>query len=111
MRPRCRAHYKNNRASYIARNRRARHRLAEYVRQIKDGALCVDCRLPHPFYRLDFDHVRGVKLFNVSLVGGRTRKQIDEEIAKCDLVCANCHRDRTFNRAARRARTSGTQGH
>jgi hypothetical protein len=50
---------------------------------------------------MDFDHVRGKKLFCVgSLVvqQGVGRRQALEEIAKCDVVCANCHRLRTSYR-------------
>jgi hypothetical protein len=49
---------------------------------------------------MDFDHVRGEKLFDVSrMVGpGLSLELIKAEIAKCDVVCANCHRIRTFER-------------
>jgi hypothetical protein len=30
---------------------------------------------------------------------GRSRREILDEIAKCQLVCANCHAIRTFERA------------
>src|SRR5262249_2796711 len=41
------------------------------------------------------------KFFNISVAGGQTRlswERIAEEIAKCDVVCANCHRIRTHER-------------
>lgn len=46
---------------------------------------------------LEFDHVRGVKKGDVSLMArqGLALKTIDAEIAKCDVRCANCHRRRT----------------
>jgi hypothetical protein len=49
---------------------------------------------------LDFDHVRGEKLFSVSK--GLTDRSFDTlvaEMAKCEVVCANCHRRRTARRA------------
>jgi hypothetical protein len=47
---------------------------------------------------MDFDHVRGEKQSNVaSLVGmSASEERLRAEIAKCDVVCANCHRERTY---------------
>jgi hypothetical protein len=49
---------------------------------------------------MDFDHVRGSKsgLISEMVAGGRPWSVIEDEIAKCDLVCSNCHRYRTFAR-------------
>jgi len=48
---------------------------------------------------MDFDHVRGVKHANVmELVSTLSKKRIDQEIAKCEIVCSNCHRIRTHMR-------------
>jgi hypothetical protein len=61
---------------------------------------CIDCGLEYPWYVMDFDHVRGEKKFDLSVAAqkGRSIKSILDEIAKCELVCSNCHRERTFNR-------------
>ena len=56
---------------------------------------CQDCHKMYPPYVLDFDHVRGKKRFNVSRGGCRSGQVLLAEIAKCDIVCANCHRERT----------------
>lgn len=70
-----------------------------YVNQLKDNP-CMDCGLKFPPVCMDFDHVRGEKLFNISKLAKRFYKMetLKEEIAKCDLVCACCHRIRTANR-------------
>lgn len=48
---------------------------------------------------MDFDHVRGKKVKSLSnLAISGTEAQVLAEIAKCDLVCANCHRHRTHLR-------------
>lgn len=48
---------------------------------------------------MDFDHVRGRKQANVmELVSTLSKKRIDEEISKCEIVCSNCHRIRTHLR-------------
>ena len=71
----------------------------DYVKSRKNLP-CMDCGKSYPWYVMDFDHVRGGKKFNLSIVGSMvcSFEKIDKEIAKCDLVCANCHRIRTFNR-------------
>lgn len=61
---------------------------------------CMDCGGSFPPECMDFDHVRGRKLFNIgnASTGGIAKKRVLKEIAKCDLVCANCHRIRTAKR-------------
>lgn len=78
-------------------NLRYRKRMAEFVRAEKDKP-CMDCGAKYPHYVMDFDHVRGVKVDNISAMLVSPKKMA-EEIAKCDLVCANCHRARTWLRA------------
>ena len=56
---------------------------------------CLDCGQSFPPECMDFDHVRGEKLFGIGQMGQRQQHFILAEIAKCDLVCANCHRIRT----------------
>ena len=48
---------------------------------------------------LDFDHVRDKKTLNVPrMAAARTYgwERIQQEIAKCEVRCANCHRKRTY---------------
>jgi len=61
---------------------------------------CVDCGQGFPACAMDFDHVRPLqKRYTVSRMIGRAgTATIMAEVAKCDIVCANCHRDRTFRR-------------
>ena len=73
--------------------------LAQYLRDLKTKTPCVDCGINYPYYVMDFDHVRGVKHANVmELVSTLSKKRIDQEIAKCEIVCSNCHRIRTHMR-------------
>jgi len=54
---------------------------------------CVDCG-ESDVAVLDFDHVRDSKRMDVSalVAGGYSWHTIADEIAKCDVRCANCHR-------------------
>ncbi len=55
---------------------------------------CVDCGEGDPVV-LEFDHLRD-KRFSISEgIQGRNWQDVLDEIAKCDVVCANCHRRRT----------------
>lgn len=67
------------------------------IRKAKSNP-CTDCGQSYPFYVMDFDHVRGIKRFSLSKVHGRSLAVIETEMAKCEIVCANCHRERTYSR-------------
>lgn len=59
---------------------------------------CVDCGESDPVV-LEFDHVRGTKKKHVGvLINNSSWATILEEIAKCDVRCANCHRRATAKR-------------
>lgn len=59
---------------------------------------CPDCGLRFAPDLMDFDHVRGIKLANVSELVGSTTKRLLAEMRKCEVVCCGCHRIRTRNR-------------
>jgi len=69
-----------------------------YITKFKDCQRCKDCGKTFRYWMLDFDHVSGVKTVNVSKLQLLALNKIKEEIAKCELVCANCHRIRTHER-------------
>lgn len=66
---------------------------------------CADCGMRFPRECMDFDHVHGEKLFSLSKAASRPLATVMAEIAKCDLVCANCHRVRSKSRARERKKT------
>lgn len=69
----------------------------DFVNKSKDIP-CADCGKKYPLYCMDFDHVRGEKEFQLSSSSSRSYQKIIAEIAKCDVVCAVCHRIRTHER-------------
>jgi len=65
---------------------------------IKQASGCVDCGENNHIV-LDFDHLKDKK-YNISRMihDGFSWKAILKEIQKCEVVCANCHRVRTYTR-------------
>lgn len=60
---------------------------------------CIDCGYDAHPDALDFDHLPGAdKKFDLSRCNHKTWEDISNEIAKCEVVCANCHRIRTQKR-------------
>lgn len=82
-----------------AKRRRARR---QWLRSLKEGRPCTDCGGIFDPVAMDWDHINpSNKSFTImkDLVGGLQRKEVVlAEIAKCELVCANCHRVRTWKR-------------
>jgi len=67
------------------------------LRAAKDKP-CADCRIKYPYWIMDFDHRPGeVKQFEVSR-SWHSKAAMELEISKCDVVCSNCHRNRTEQR-------------
>ncbi|MEX1178589.1 MAG: hypothetical protein WEB09_09020 [Nitriliruptor sp.] len=96
-----RAHYQQNRERYIAmaaarRDREVERRTRQLLKYFATHP-CVDCGETDPIV-LEFDHI-GTKRFGIS-DGLRNRPWdvVLEEIAACEVVCANCHRRRTYRR-------------
>lgn len=59
---------------------------------------CTDCGQKFLPCAMDFDHV-GPKSFGImNKYRDKTMEQLKQEVAKCEVVCANCHRVRTYNR-------------
>jgi hypothetical protein len=72
------------------------------VNEIKKGP-CLDCKQTFNPWQMQFDHLDpSTKKFNIaSAVHVAYMIKLPEilaEIAKCELVCANCHATRTHNR-------------
>jgi hypothetical protein len=58
---------------------------------------CADCGGRFHPCAMDFDHINGTKEYNVGrMVGQASEARLLAEIAKCEVVCANCHRVRSF---------------
>lgn len=76
--------------------------IRQWYNLLKEGKVCTDCGNSYHFAAMQWDHLPGftkhTELAKLVKAGGK--KAILEEIAKCELVCANCHSVRTYNRAS-----------
>jgi len=69
--------------------------------QASKNVPCTDCGIKYPPYVMDFDHLHD-KVFTLGTnSGSKGVKATLEEIGKCEVVCANCHRERTHQRQAK----------
>ena len=87
-------HPEEDKAKYVRRLRGQQ----EYLNDLLlEG--CIECGISDVRV-LQFDHVpeRGVKKFKISSTGFKPWRSFLEELAKCDVVCANCHAIRTYDR-------------
>lgn len=84
-------HLRQVKKSAVRRRARAREYLYAYLTEHP----CVDCGQADPVV-LEFDHL-GEKSGNVSTLAfhGASKRRLDEELARCEVVCVNCHRRRT----------------
>lgn len=103
----CRAKYDHERYE-IAQGRampmrpqRSERGRTAWLRSLKESRPCSDCGGIFPYQVMQWDHRPGFeKLGDISAdFWGRPREEVLAEIAKCDLVCANCHAIRTFERS------------
>lgn len=73
-----------------------RIKIREYIAEVK-SVPCMDCKVKYPSFVMDFDHRDPkVKSFTIGKsVSSISFAALLREIAKCDVVCSNCHRIRT----------------
>ena len=94
-----RKYYRNNKQLYRQKNIRRKSDLVNFVIALKQKP-CMDCGVQYPHYVMDFDHRdRKTKLTSINRMinfHSYSKDKILEEIKKCDLVCSNCHRERTY---------------
>ena len=92
------------------RTRECRTKVMRFLQEYKSGKICCDCKENYPYWLLEFDHL-GDKKFTISEFRNSTMdlEKIKEEIDKCDVVCCNCHRNRTFIRQTKDARYVGLE--
>ena len=95
------AYHRRTRTRRLEQKRRYHAELVNWHRSLKD-APCSDCGGRFHHAAMTWDHrLPHTKSYDVSTMISKrhSKRQILAEIAKCDLVCANCHAVRTHGRA------------
>lgn len=104
MKTRGRSYYHLNRDRQLKlaliRKSKSYYEKRAVINALKDTP-CTDCGIKYPAYVMDFDHEdRKQKIGSISHMLSHSLDIIMKEISKCDIVCANCHRIRTFKQQA-----------
>ena len=93
-------YYLRNKDLYKVKNIKRRKDLINFVISFKQKP-CMDCGVQYPHYVMDFDHRdKKTKLTSINRMinfHSYSKEKILKEMKKCDLVCANCHRIRTYS--------------
>jgi len=83
---------KRNAKTYRSQKRRRQRRKKDLIEAA--GGRCVDCGYAGSVAALEFHHRDpSRKVFEVGRFSG-SASRLREEVVKCDLLCANCHRRR-----------------
>lgn len=92
-----REHYEKNKERVKAQIKLRKEEAKNYVWNVKKNSSCVDCGETRTIC-LQFDHIENNKEFGLARSRDYGIDKIAEEIAKCEVVCANCHIVRTASR-------------
>ncbi len=94
-------HYNENKQYYFSkakkRNLEIKTNIVKYLQNYLSNKSCIDCG-ESDIAVLEFDHTNRSKKFKAvsTLIRcGYPMEVILEEISKCDIRCANCHRRKT----------------
>lgn len=77
------------------------------IMSLKDNKPCTDCEIQYRYWIMDFDHITENKLNNINQLRNRNIQTVENEIQKCELVCANCHKIRTHKRKLEKENNTG----
>jgi hypothetical protein len=89
-----RQYYQEHSDQYIEKTLQRQWSSREFVLQLKKELSCSRCGIAD-WRVLDFHHIdRSTKDFTIQQLTrkGYGRERILQEIAKCEVLCANCHR-------------------
>ena len=90
--------YTNNKERVLDRvkisNKKIREKIREYIKEYLSSNPCVNCG-ENDIVVLEFDHLRDKHKNITQLLRNTSIRLVKEEIEKCQVLCANCHRRKT----------------
>ncbi len=86
-------HYRRNKQRYLDQTAASKRKLRQWLQDYKATLKCSKCGEDHPAC-IEFHHRDpATKSFTIGeAVGRHSKDKIINEINKCDVLCANCHR-------------------
>jgi predicted transcriptional regulator len=96
-------HLNSNTKVNVAKKKKRMEEPADFLTELqiyKEKFGCADCGIMYSHYVLEFDHrPEFKKISNVYRVFKKYgTDKAWQEVAKCDVVCSNCHKIRTWER-------------
>lgn len=92
-------HREKYNAAYLITWKKKRQRLRKWLRDYKADKECADCGGRFHPVAMQFDHLPGFeKKGTIGHMVTCSQNALEEELKKCELVCANCHAIRTYER-------------
>ena len=95
-------YYAKNRSKRKSEVRKRRKALREWYNEVRKETECADCGMSGEVcsWLMEYHHLPGFdKTSSVSFLvnNGYSKERVREEMAKCEVLCANCHRVRHYN--------------
>lgn len=96
-------HYHNNKDKRKKQVRQRRIEIKVWYQGLKRTLVCLDCGFSGDTspWAIEFDHLvptEKKRTISRMVSEGRSKESILDEIEKCEAVCANCHREREYQR-------------
>ena len=92
-------HYEKNKLEIFKKTNAKKSAVRAWFRAYKSTLSCINCGENHQA-TLDFHHVapkKGDRKVNRIVSDGHNKQTIMREIAKCVVLCSNCHRKHHFD--------------
>lgn len=90
-------HYQDNKKYYYNKKIKFQDKGKEFMWNFLKDKSCKDCGINNPLL-LEFDHIEDKKYTISRITKTHAPESLLKEISKCEIVCTNCHRLRTYER-------------